>query len=150
MLFVSLLIHGAAMAALWREFIQPEQNSVVEISLLPKVSPVTPVQKALKQAGLTGPKASGSSVQTWPELVSQPRVEYPPTWRDRNVSGMVKAKLKISSLGQVEDIHILQSDSSELADLAARAMREFRFRPASHEGKAVASEIEYSYRFVLR
>lgn len=150
MIAASLTAHLAIGTAFWTPFSPRENTDVIDISLLASRENAKQVSKTVSQAKPAMPGASGATLQTWPELVSQPKMDYPSEWQKKNLSGVVKAKLKISSLGHVDDVRILQSDSSEMADLAATAMRAFRFRPASSEGKAIASEIEYSYRFVLR
>ena len=145
---LSLGVHAVAASLLVTTFLPSKSQTPIEIVVSEKQARAPRATSGSRQARSVS--AGTQTAQTWPELVSQPKLEYPLSWKERNLTGAVRAKLKISSLGSVMDVQVLEAQNDEMAALAEKAMRDFRFRPAQNSGKAVASEIEYSYRFILR
>ena len=79
------------------------------------------------------------AVDAGPEVMARVEPRYPPQAEARRIEGHVTFKLRISSLGRVEEVWVLESDPAGIFDTAAdRAVRQYRFSPARHRGAAVA------------
>jgi periplasmic protein TonB len=118
-----------------------------------KSAPI-PVAETLEAPAGNGPEgepvpAPGFLISAMPELVSEVRVPYPPSAKQRGISGAVLMDLLIDDAGKVRKAALINGPDPELNDSALRAIREFRFKPALQEGRAVAARIRYTYRFVL-
>lgn len=148
----SLFVHFALAEVLTNSFSPGAAPTIAEVSLIAHPSAAKKPANVHQSKGMSAnsQNENGNPEQTWPELVSQPALDYPIEWKAKKMSGVVRAKLKISSLGLVENVEILEAKNNEMAEVAEKAMRSFRFRPALSSGQAIASEIEYAYRFVLR
>ena len=51
--------------------------------------------------------------------------------------------------GAVTAVRVLDAPTPSLAAAAAEGARRFRFSPALHEGEPVATEIRFTYTFLL-
>ena len=59
--------------------------------------------------------------------------EYPSVLRDKGIGGTVKLRVTLKVDGAVKDIQVL-GGNAVLAESASRAVRQWRFAPADHEG----------------
>jgi len=88
-------------------------------------------------------------VSSMPGLVDEVRVPYPPEARKQGLQGPVVMDILIDANGKVRDAKLLSGPGPSLEQAALAAVRNFQFRPAQVQGKAVAVRIRYAYRFVL-
>ena len=98
-------------------------------------------------ADLAGTLVSLSSVDAAPEPLRRVVPEYSDELRRQRASGTVAARLLIDLEGAVRRIEILSDFGFGSGDLARRAFAQFRFRPATRDGKPVSVWIVHKIRF---
>ncbi|HJZ66093.1 MAG TPA: energy transducer TonB [Candidatus Acidoferrum sp.] len=59
--------------------------------------------------------------------------EYPSVLRDKGIGGTVRLRVTVKPDGTVKDVQIL-GGNAVLAESASRAVHQWRFAPADHEG----------------
>jgi protein TonB len=78
------------------------------------------------------------------------RVEpvYPEDAKARRVQGVVALDVQIGGDGAVKNIAVVEGDP-ELADAAVEAVRQWRYRPYTVDGKPVEMQTRVTIRFTL-
>jgi len=99
------------------------------------------------EADLRAPATPFSQVEQAPVPVRQVKPSYSSLLLQNRVSGAVKARLLIDTDGTVRSVEILEDIGYDSREIAASALREFRFRPATRGGEPVAVWILYQIRF---
>ena len=89
-------------------------------------------------------------VSKMPSVVSEIRIPYPPEAKAKKIEGKVVLELLIDAFGQVRDAKLVSGPGFGLNEAALAAIRQFKFRPAEVEGKAVAVRIPFTYNFLLK
>lgn len=89
-------------------------------------------------------------VTSMPVLISEVRVPYPPQAKQAGIEGPVVMDLIIDPQGKVQESFLIQGPGHGLDEAALAAIRDFRFHPAKIKDQAVAVQIRYTYRFVLK
>jgi TonB family protein len=87
---------------------------------------------------------------TAPVLIEKAEPEYPRAAIDAGVGGTVGLELTIGEDGNIAAIKIVKPAGFGLDEAAVAAARRFRFRPATHDGKPVASMVLFDQNFVIR
>lgn len=84
-----------------------------------------------------------------PVHVVQP--DYPERARSEGVEGTVVLRVEIGTDGKPRRVAIVSGVEGhpELADSAVKALRQWRFDPATKEGEAVVAEVSVPFRFAL-
>lgn len=157
---------GRGFPSLRRAPVQP-----VSIGPIPAAAAATPLDSgtsSLKIAefpvgGLDGPGAAalpgddfGSPLPaeapnvSAPRLLSQPQPEYPELSRRMKEQGVVVLRAVIGLDGRVEDVEILRGATRLLDAASVRAVREWRYAPATMNGRAIRVFLTATVRFTLR
>jgi len=84
-----------------------------------------------------------------PRILSQPQPDYPEAARRMREQGLVVLQAVIGTGGGVEDVRVLSSTSSLFDDPAVRAVRAWRYAPATLDGRAVRVYLTVTIRFTL-
>lgn len=97
----------------------------------------------LEDDDLLNAKNSGpmdqSSVDTPPRVIKRSPIVYPELARREGISGFVRMNVLIGEGGSVENVKIVESQPEEIFDLKAEStVRQWRFEPATYNGKKVA------------
>lgn len=101
---------------------------------------------ALQPAQLQGMRVRGSSL----DFNTMPPPKYPPDAIAAGIAGFVELQIAVSSDGTPEHIAIVRSTPTGVFDQTVLdAARNWRFRPALVDGKAVASEVRMPVKFEL-
>src|SRR5579859_1827606 len=87
---------------------------------------------------------------TAPVLIEKAEPEYPRAAMEAGVGGTVGMELTVGDDGNVAQIKISKPAGFGLDEAAVAAARRFRFRPATHDGKPVASTVLFDQNFVIR
>jgi len=90
------------------------------------------------------------SVDAPARLVRGPAPAYPDAARADGVEGDVRLELVVDTSGAVESARVLRGAGRGLDDAALRAARQFRFAPATRQGRAVRVRVGWSMQFRLR
>ena len=84
-----------------------------------------------------------------PRILSQPQPAYPETARRMREQGLVVLQAVIGTDGEVEDVRVLSSTSALFDDPAVRAVRAWRYAPATLDRRAVRVYLTVTIRFTL-
>ncbi|MGH9722351.1 MAG: TonB family protein [Bryobacteraceae bacterium] len=81
-------------------------------------------------------------------LIRQPKIEYPRLARTQGISGLVRIEVTIAENGSVQKPKVLAGHPMLVAGVSETLPR-WRYRPATVDGKAVATTTEIEVRFDL-
>ncbi len=125
----------------------PEPEPVSQPEDTHKVDPLEVVAPAETNTAPDGLAAHDKD----PGIVHRPRPKYPRMAKYRGIEGYVDVRLRVTSGGAVETIEILDSKPRGIFDDSVRrTVRDWRFTPATREGRAVESVVETRILFELR
>jgi len=96
-----------------------------------------------------GPLVIGGDVRP-PALLERIDPDYPEAARKARLEGVVILRAVIGTDGRVEDIRLVKSALPLLDDSAIRAVRRWRYRPATLNGRAVRVFLTVTAEFRLR
>ena len=82
-----------------------------------------------------------------PVLVSQANPGYTEAARAKHLSGNVELSLLIDQAGLPQDIKVVHGLGSGLDEKAVEAVRQYRFKPATRDGRPVATKIYVDVNF---
>lgn len=87
---------------------------------------------------------------TQPVLLTREDPEYSEEARKAKFQGMVELSIVVNAAGQVSDIHVLRGVGLGLDERAVEAVRQWKFRPGTMDGKAVATRavVEVNFRLL--
>ena len=93
-----------------------------------------------------------ADIDTPPERLSSPPLEYPRALHDAGTEGNVFLTAVIGIDGTVEDgsIEVLSATHDEFARAASRLLAKSKFTPGMHEGQEVRVRIELPVTFRLQ
>ena len=94
-------------------------------------------------------RARKSDVATFPEVISRVDPVYPEDARRARISGIVILEAEIDDQGNVVWVHVLKPLPYFLSDAAADAVRQWKFAPATVDGKPVAVLFNLTTNFKL-
>lgn len=117
--------------------------------------PVPPVETdlATSDAPPTHPPQTPAEpgVETGVEVLNLPTPVYPPMSRRRGEEGLVVLRVEVLPDGTIGQITVLEDPGHpRLIRAAIRAVRGARFKPATHNGHTVRSDVRIPFRFVLQ
>ena len=106
-------------------------------------------RRAAARTAVTNTPASEAPVETTPlKRTRTVAPDYPESARRRNVSGWVEVVFTVTPRGTVDDAEVRSSSPEEVFDDAAlRAVRQWRFEPATKDGEAVATRTMVRLKF---
>src|SRR5215469_16232779 len=116
---------------------------------------LTVLSRYVPPLGLNEPKGGGGGVLRVGEGITPPRVvydpdpEYSPEARAARYQGTVKLWAIIGPDGRPHNLRVERSVGMGLDEKAIEAVRNWRFKPATKDGQAVAVEIEVEVGFHL-
>lgn len=132
----------------------PRNKPVSQTSGLESISIVeSPEMASLEPAAAQrSPARSTLSIETQIAAApgnAQPR--YPLIARKRGYEGQTIVRAQVSKSGQVISVNIASSSGHDVLDLAAQdAVADWHFRPATHDGRPTAGQIDVPIEFRLR
>lgn len=83
-----------------------------------------------------------------PTIVTKVQPQYPPEAKAKGVSGPVVLRVSIDTQGSPQSLRVVSGDPL-LAQAAADAVRQWRWKPVQIKGKAVPVETDVTVNFVL-
>jgi protein TonB len=97
----------------------------------------------------SGPLTIGGDVRA-PVLIARVEPDYPEAARRIHLEGMVILEAIISADGAVEDVRVVHSANPLLDAAAAKAVRQWRYRAATLNGRAVSVYLTVTVTFGLK
>ena len=85
-----------------------------------------------------------------PVLVTRVEPEYPEAMRRAHLEGVAILEAIITAQGEVDEVRVLKSASPLLDRAAADAVRQWRYRPATLNGRAVRVVLTVTVTFGLK
>lgn len=74
---------------------------------------------------------------------------YPPAAKDARIQGTVILHVLVGKTGEVEDVEVLKGLPKGLSEAAVAAVRQWRFEPATVDGKPVPARTTLTFNFSL-
>lgn len=113
-------------------------------------APIFPMEKVKFSPRVVDNIYTGSEIDN--SLVT--KVHMPPVYpfqaKRRGIEGWVKVSFLVNTLGDVEDISILESSPKEIFDQSVlNALPRWKFSPGTVQGVAVKTRVETTIRFEL-
>ncbi len=93
--------------------------------------------------------APTTSLSAQPRPLDLPPIAYPPAARKAAVEGRVVLLLRVDAAGHVASARVVEEPGAGLGEAARAGALRFRFAPAMEAGEPVATEIRFTYTFVL-
>ena len=106
-------------------------------------------QQETAASDTAGPFKVGGDVLA-PALITHIAPEYPQDARKAGIRGRVLFRAVISESGEVESLELIESDHPALTKAASDAIRQWRYRPATKDGKPVRVFLTVTTTFNLR
>jgi protein TonB len=138
------------------EHLPVESCAVLTAETPAKPQPAPPVVPKVSDASRRARPSSRASSpmkgakEALPDYLSNPPPAYPESSRLAREEGVVMVLVDVGVLGTPSDVRLLRSSGYSALDQAAiRAVREWRFRPGTMAGMAVASSVSIPVRFEL-
>ena len=124
---------------------------VVRGTLCPRGAGAVPMEDsdAAPPGNGVSPPAEIAGVKP-PSVISQPSAEYSREARKKQVEGKVMLSLVVTREGLPTDIQVINGLGYGLDEKAVDAARQYRFQPATKDGKPVAVQIKIEVNFRLR
>jgi TonB family protein len=114
----------------------------------PPPATLLPTKQAASEDG-TGPIYTVGGRVTVPHVIYDPEPEYSTAAREAKIEGTVILKFILTAEGKPHDIKVIKSLRSDLDQKANDAVNEWKFEPATKDGKPVAVELVVQVDFRL-
>ena len=85
-----------------------------------------------------------------PAIVKEVKPKYTEDAMKRGVQGNVELEAVVKADGTVGDVSVTKALDPDLDDEAVKALRQWRFRPGTKDGKAVDVVIQIEMTFAVR
>lgn len=100
--------------------------------------------------GGDGMVMTDDTVDDPPRATFQAPMQFPPRAKAKGITGYVVLSLLIGVTGQIEEIRIVESSPEGIFDdVAVQGVSQWKFEPATYQGKAVRSWAKQRVRFDL-
>jgi len=100
-------------------------------------------------AAIVEPKRVGGAVST-PVILSKVDAKYTDEARKANVSGTVLVNLLIDEQGNPSNVHVVRGVGMGLDESAVAAVKQYKFQPATENGKPVLVQINVEITFRVK
>jgi TonB family protein len=87
-------------------------------------------------------------VSQMPQVLSEVRPQYPEDAKAERKEGSVVLSVLVDTEGTVRQVKVIEGEDV-FKGPALEAMKKFKFKPATMEGKNIAVRIRYTLRFIL-
>ena len=94
-------------------------------------------------------KATEEGVKA-PAILKEVKPKYTAGAMERKVQGSVEVDAVVLADGNVGDVTVTKSLDPELDEQAVNATKQWKFRPGTKDGKAVAVQVQIELTFTLR
>lgn len=96
---------------------------------------------------LLAPLASRAATREMPLPIRTVSPDYPQEMRAQKVSGLVMIKVQVDEKGDVNEAVVVKSTNNAFDGPALEALKRWKFKPATEDGKAVAIAITVPVKF---
>lgn len=84
-----------------------------------------------------------------PQVLERPTPSYPPELRGRGIEGLVVVKGIVGRDGRLRDVQVVRAENDLLIPPLLESLRQWRFRPATVNGKPVATYYTVTQRLII-
>lgn len=127
---------------------EPDEDALAEQPRI--IEPPRPEPRPTPAPATPDTRAPSSTALVLPVPISSPPPRYPSRAMQRRETGTVRVQVQVGVDGAPTDVSVLESSNSRDLDRAALdAVRRWRFRPAQHDGQAVAGTVIVPIAFKL-
>jgi protein TonB len=99
----------------------------------------------------TAPKRPPAAADTDPVALLTPDPFYPDRARRAGIQGYVELLILVSETGEVDEVRIVESEPRGMFDdVCRRAVKRWKFRPATRDGQPAPGSVRQRIRFELR
>jgi protein TonB len=116
----------------------------------PAAPPKVPAKEPELQRLVVDPIYSLKEVDQLPAPISQTGPVYPRTLRTQRLEGTVDVGFVITSKGTTQDPHAVSSTNEGFEQAAIDAVKKWRFKPATKDGKPVNTKVLVTVTFSLK
>lgn len=101
----------------------------------------------------TDPRADGCPPipSTSPEVIYKVEPDFSDEARKNKIGGLVKVSLTVDEDGTPQNVHVVQGieNAPELSEKAIEAVKQYRFKPATSNGKPIPTEVHVEINFQI-
>ncbi|MFI8716837.1 energy transducer TonB [Stenotrophomonas sp. NPDC077464] len=157
LLWIALIVAMFAAALVWLRYANPDETASAPVG--ERMLPATETPVATRPAPATRPAAPATTQRRAAPAVrdrearplsSNAKPVYPRSALRSGVEGSVVASLNVDTRGQVTNADIVQRSGGRDRDLdraVLSTVRDWKFEPAMHNGRAVASVVRVPVDF---
>lgn len=116
----------------------------------PAAAPKNPAKEPELQRLVVDPIYSLKEVDQPPVPLSQPSAVYPRTLRTQRLEGSVDVGFVITAKGTTQDPHAVSSTHEGFEQAAIDAVKKWKFKPATKDGKPVNTKVLVTVTFSLK
>jgi protein TonB len=131
---------------------QPPPMRQESVKAEPRQQTAAPVRPAPQQKSAPEPAVyEQAMLDTVPAAIHKQKPAYPRRAKRMNITGFVRIRFLVNSLGVVEDIEIIQADPAGIFEKTVRkAVQNWRFAPGIINGRKVATWMTTTINFKLK
>lgn len=126
-----------------------EGNRLIVRSGKPPAPALGRIGKPVTTEDEPAPATSEGGAVTAPKKIDGPQPAYPDAARKDGIEGIVVLDCLIGADGQVHDIKVLRPLPEGLTEAATEAVRQWRFEPATKDGRPIEARYVLTVRFTL-
>lgn len=86
---------------------------------------------------------------TRPRPIHRVYAKYPEEAKAKRITGLVTLEVSVDEKGTVADVRVVKPLQADLDQAAIDAMRQWKFEPATRDGKPVATKLQMTFSFRL-
>ena len=128
---------------------EPEESSVPPPDPDPEESSVPPPDPDPEESSVPPPEVTPADSLELPRRIFYVPPEYPVILRRLGVEGEVKLEGMITADGDVTDLDVVRSIDSRLDKAAMNAARQWKYNPATRNGRPVATKTTFRVKFQI-
>lgn len=125
----------------------PGLNARLVALTTPKPAPVEEKAAAPIASPTANTTPKVADVRVAAKLLRRNPPIYPPAMLRARRAGIVELSFTVEADGRVGDVEVLRATNKEFADAAVRAVKDYKFQPATLNGKPVAQRVQAPIEF---
>ncbi|MBA4138343.1 MAG: hypothetical protein C0518_13610 [Opitutus sp.] len=125
----------------------PDLNARLVALTTPKPAPVEEKKAASNATPTANTTPKTPDVRVAAKLLRSSPATYPPAMLRAGRSGTVEVAFTVEANGSVGAVEVIRATNQAFADAAVRAVKEYKFQPATLNGKPIAQRVQAPIEF---